>query len=117
MTEAIETFTADIIRRSKDVETLISALPSNGDSGARVSSARASLILANIQATRIGELLAELEVENKEYKDALSQAGRSEPHDPQAHRAEALMTELDNALGSVLGYTPEHDDETSETSE
>lgn len=34
---AIETFTKDIVRRAKDVEVLIAALPEKDDSGGRVS--------------------------------------------------------------------------------
>lgn len=34
---AIEQFVSDIVRRAKDIETLIAALPSKDDSGARVS--------------------------------------------------------------------------------
>ena len=33
---AIEVFTADIVRRAKDVENLIAALPTKDDSGERV---------------------------------------------------------------------------------
>jgi hypothetical protein len=36
MKEAIETFVKDIVRRSKDIELLIEALPKKDDSGARV---------------------------------------------------------------------------------
>ncbi|EJT48096.1 hypothetical protein A1Q1_02906 [Trichosporon asahii var. asahii CBS 2479] len=49
---AIETFVADIVRRAKDVETLIAALPSKNDSAGRAEMAQA----------------------NAEYKDALAEA-------------------------------------------
>ncbi|ORX35249.1 hypothetical protein BD324DRAFT_84233 [Kockovaella imperatae] len=72
---AIETFVADIIQRSKDVELLIAALPKKEDSDAR--------------AGRIEELQREMDEANGQYKEALADA-------------ESLLKELEAALGEVL---------------
>jgi mediator of RNA polymerase II transcription subunit 21 len=102
VTEAIEGFVADIIRRSKDVETLIAVLPSKAGSGERVSlflhhaffiewaGVPADLVL---QAKRIEELQAEMTIANEEYKEVLAQA-------------EGLLEELQAALDSALGEEP-----------
>ncbi|CAK9785267.1 unnamed protein product [Cutaneotrichosporon oleaginosum] len=73
---AIEQFVSDIVRRAKDIETLIAALPSKDDSGVR--------------ATRLEELQAEMVVANREYKEALGQA-------------EELLGELKKVLRITLG--------------
>ncbi|WRT65792.1 uncharacterized protein IL334_002741 [Kwoniella shivajii] len=73
---AIETFVADIIRRSKDVKKLIENIPQREDSSAR--------------ARRLTELQEELKVANEEYKVALAQA-------------EELLAELQSALDEALG--------------
>ncbi|KAK8861680.1 hypothetical protein IAR55_002503 [Kwoniella newhampshirensis] len=75
---AIETFVADIIRRSKDVETLAKALPKKDDS--------------SIRAQRLSELQDEIKIANEEYKSALAQSER-------------LLRELQDALDQTLGET------------
>jgi len=74
--ESIQTFVRDIVRRSKDIETLIAALPRKDDSSGR--------------AARLEELKGEMEVANAEYRQALAQA-------------EELLKELQEALGTALG--------------
>ncbi|TXT07502.1 hypothetical protein VHUM_03222 [Vanrija humicola] len=74
--KAIETFVADIVRRAKDVETLVAALPSKDDSGAR--------------AARLEELQTEMVAANAEYKEALAQA-------------EELLEELKRVLAITVG--------------
>ncbi|WVQ78878.1 hypothetical protein IAT38_000969 [Cryptococcus sp. DSM 104549] len=81
----IETFVADIIRRSKDVQHLIDELPKPGDSSER--------------AQRLSELQEEIQLANIDYKDALEQS-------------EALVKELQTALDEALGE-PASDNDTS----
>ncbi|WWC88065.1 uncharacterized protein L201_002968 [Kwoniella dendrophila CBS 6074] len=73
---AIETFVADIVRRSKDIKKLIENLPKKDDSSQR--------------AQRLTELQEELKVANDEYKVALVQS-------------EELLMELQSALDEALG--------------
>ncbi|WVF66023.1 hypothetical protein IAT40_000761 [Kwoniella sp. CBS 6097] len=73
---SIETFVADIIRRSKDIKTLIAALPRKDDSAGR--------------AQRLTELQEEMKIANEEYKEALAQS-------------EELLLELQAALDEALG--------------
>lgn len=78
MPASIETFVADVVRRAKDVENLVAALPSKDDSGARVSALLChSQIdwIADTQAARLEELQSEMLIANAEYKEALAQAG------------------------------------------
>ncbi|CAD6567001.1 MAG: hypothetical protein TREMPRED_003223 [Tremellales sp. Tagirdzhanova-0007] len=82
---AIETFTADLTRRAKDVEVLIAALPTKDDSGER--------------AKRLQDLQVEMGIANAEHKEALAQA-------------EELLVELQEALSTALGsghMTKTHD--------
>ncbi|WWD16397.1 hypothetical protein CI109_100823 [Kwoniella shandongensis] len=71
----IETFVADIIRRSKDIETLAKALPKKDES--------------SIRAQRLAELQDEMKIANQEYKAALAQS-------------EELLGELQAALDQAL---------------
>ncbi|WVQ93655.1 hypothetical protein IAU59_000731 [Kwoniella sp. CBS 9459] len=77
---SIETFVADIIRRSKDIKTLIAALPRKDDSEGR--------------AKRLTELQEEMKIANEDYKDALAQS-------------EELLLELQSALDEALGQDEE----------
>ncbi|ORY29796.1 hypothetical protein BCR39DRAFT_531066 [Naematelia encephala] len=74
--EAIETFVRDLVRRAKDVELLIAALPNKDDNTSR--------------AERLNELQNEMVDANAEYREALSQA-------------ESLLAELQVALAAALG--------------
>ncbi|QPK66894.1 hypothetical protein CNBG_9707 [Cryptococcus deuterogattii R265] len=73
---AIETFVADIIRRSKDIQHLINELPKPGDCSER--------------AQRLMELQDEIKIANKEYKQVLEQS-------------KELVKELQLALDHTLG--------------
>lgn len=76
------------MRRAKDVETLIEALPSKNDSAERVS--YPSSMPTDAQASRLSELQQEMAQANAEYKEALGEA-------------EALLQELRAALKLTLG--------------
>ncbi|KIY31679.1 hypothetical protein I305_05920 [Cryptococcus gattii E566] len=76
---AIETFVADIIRRSKDIQHLINELPKPGDSSER--------------AQRLMELQDEIKIANEEYKQVLEQS-------------KELVKELQLALDHTLGESP-----------
>ncbi|GFZ42447.1 hypothetical protein JCM24511_00162 [Saitozyma sp. JCM 24511] len=80
---AIETFVADIVKRSKDIEVLIAALPKKGD--------------AHLRAKRLEQLQSEMILANQEYNDALA-------------RSEALLKELQDALAVVLATEPSSED-------
>ncbi|OXB33614.1 hypothetical protein J007_06718 [Cryptococcus neoformans] len=76
---AIETFVADIVRRSKDIQHLIDGLPKPGDSSER--------------AKRLIELQDEIKIANEEYKQVLKQS-------------KELVNELQLALDHTLGESP-----------
>lgn len=88
------------------MQTLVEALPSKDDSGARVSvtrgGSRGNEVEADDQATRLQELQAEMLVANNDYKEALAQA-------------EELLGELKEVLRVTLGDGTERNIVTSLT--
>ena len=102
--EHIETYVADIVRRSKDVETLIAALPTKDDSSARV---RVIIMLgrrSDTQVARLEELQKEMAVANAEYKEALATAGTLNLfNEPGTDPVEELLEELNSVMAKALG--------------
>ncbi|WVR03725.1 hypothetical protein IAU60_000720 [Kwoniella sp. DSM 27419] len=74
---SIQTFVADIVRRSKDIKALIAALPDKDSSDER--------------AQRLVQLQGEMKIANDEYKAALAQS-------------EELLAELQSALDEALDH-------------